>query len=415
LFTTGRAEMWRNAAIFTAKAGGKCGLYLHEFAEARGRLVLFYDQQEGRSPSDETRFHFEEFVLAHARHRALKDTVEVVRFFACPKCNTPVPDAYVRMLRDQGQNVFTCFCPGRGLVSLTQPEERLRYPSRVEAMEQSADRQRAFEMFIESARGETSTPSFTAWAGGERVPLAIVFTDVVGSTAPAEHLKDERSNEVRRAHFAQCRKLIDQYVGREIKTIGDGFMAAFRSVEKALDYAIALQANPGHPQVELRAGIHTGPMSLEKHDHFGGAVNFAARVVDAIDRAEIWLSEQAREDLDRSRARQHREWTWDRHDGVPMKGFPGFFTLWSLGQRPQQPTATGDRRAIRALIEKLYPETQFETLMFLLEMPLADRPSPDLTPAERRARLLAWCESPAGPGLARLEAELRELVEKDRL
>ena len=67
LFTTGRAEMWRNAAVFTPKAGGKCGLYLHEFAEARGRLVIFYDQYEGESPSDETRFHFEEFVLAHAQ------------------------------------------------------------------------------------------------------------------------------------------------------------------------------------------------------------------------------------------------------------------------------------------------------------------------------------------------------------
>ena len=26
LSTTARAEMWRNAAVFTAKAGGKCGL-----------------------------------------------------------------------------------------------------------------------------------------------------------------------------------------------------------------------------------------------------------------------------------------------------------------------------------------------------------------------------------------------------
>src|SRR4051812_1899819 len=108
-------------------------------------------------------------------------------------------------------------------------------------MEQSADRQRDFEMFVQSARGETSTPKFTAWAGDERVTLAIVFTDVVGSTALGEELKDASTNEVRRAHFAQSRRLIDQYNGREIKTIGDSFMAAFCSVEKALDYARALQ------------------------------------------------------------------------------------------------------------------------------------------------------------------------------
>jgi hypothetical protein len=38
LFTTGRAEMWRNAAVFTARAGGKCGLFLHEFTKGARRF-----------------------------------------------------------------------------------------------------------------------------------------------------------------------------------------------------------------------------------------------------------------------------------------------------------------------------------------------------------------------------------------
>lgn len=327
LFTTGRAEMWRNAAVFTAKAGGKCGLYLHEFAEARGRLLIFYDQNEGQQPSDETRFNFEEFVVAHAQRHALDGTVDLVRFFVCANGH-PVPDDYVRLLRDQGKNVFDCPCGAR--VSLAEPKERLRFASKVEAMEQSADRQRNFEMFVESARGETSTPSFTAWAGDERVTLAIVFTDVVGSTALGEELKDDRMNQVRRAHFAQSRKLIDQYKGREIKTIGDSFMAAFRSVEKALDYARALQSNPGHAQVQIRAGIHIGPMQVEEDDVFGGAVNFAARVVGAIKGAEIWLSDRAKKDMESSGAKQHAQLKWEQHDGVQMKGFIGGFTLWSL-------------------------------------------------------------------------------------
>ena len=95
-------------------------------------------------------------------------------------------------------------------MSLEEPKERLRYPSKLKTMGQAADRQRDFEIFVESARGEMSTPSFTEWAGDERVTLAIVFTDVVGSTALGEELKDEGMNEVRRAHFAQSRKLIKQ-------------------------------------------------------------------------------------------------------------------------------------------------------------------------------------------------------------
>jgi len=325
LFSTGRAEMWRNAAVFTAKAGGKCGLFLHEFAEARGRLILFFPDDLA---SAETRFHFEEFVLAHARRHGLDGTVEMVRFFVCPDCGDPVPDSYVRRLRDKGKMEFNCPCGGT--VSLAEPKERIHFRSKVGVMDRSADRQREFDAFVVSAKGETSTKSFHDWAGGEQVTLAIVFTDVVGSTALGEEIRDEAMNIVRRAHFAQSRQLIGQFQGREIKTIGDSFMAAFKCVSLALDYARALQADAGHSQVQIRAGIHIGTIHVEEGDVFGGTVNFAARVVGAIKEAEIWLSERAKEDIDRLGAAKHKGLKWERHEGVAMKGFPGGFTLWAL-------------------------------------------------------------------------------------
>jgi class 3 adenylate cyclase len=181
-----------------------------------------------------------------------------------------------------------------------------------------------------SAKGETSTKSFQDWAGGEQV--AIVFTDVVGSTALGEEIRDEAMNEVRRAHFAQSRRLIGQFQGREIKTIGDSFMAAFKCADAARDYARALQGNTGHPQVRIRAGIHIGPMRVEAGDVFGGTVNFAARVVGAIQDAKIWLSERAKEDIDRLGAAEHKGLKWERHDleTGQLKGFPGKFTLWAV-------------------------------------------------------------------------------------
>lgn len=120
--------------------------------------MIFYDHHDGQSPSDETRFHFEEFVLAHAHRRALDGTVELVRFFVCANCGDPVPDSYVKRLRDRGVKEFDCPCGTK--VSLAESKERLRYTSKVSSVEQSADRQRDFEMFVESARGETSTPDF---------------------------------------------------------------------------------------------------------------------------------------------------------------------------------------------------------------------------------------------------------------
>jgi class 3 adenylate cyclase len=176
----------------------------------------------------------------------------------------------------------------------------------------------------------TRTRSFIEWAGGERVSLAIVFTDVVGSTALGDKIKDDSMNEVRRAHFTQSRILIERCKGLEIKTIGDCFMTAFRSVENALDYAMGLQTNTGHPKVQIRAGIHIGPMTVEENDVFGGTVNFAARVVSAIKGAEIWVSERAKEDLDIAGVKNHAQLKWEQHRGVKMRGFDGEFSLWSL-------------------------------------------------------------------------------------
>jgi class 3 adenylate cyclase len=287
-------------------------------------LILFFD----RHASAETRFHFEEYVLSHARRRALDGSVDLLRFFVCPRCGEPVPDAYVRVLRGKGKIRFECPCGG--IVPLAEPKERMRFESEVEAMDESADRQRDFDAFVISAKAETNTSSFQDWAGGKQVTLAIAFTDVLGSTALGEEIRDEAMDEVRRAHFAQSRALIRRFKGREIKTIGDSFMAAFKCVEAALDFARALQANTGHQQVRVRAGIHIGPMRVEEGDVFGGTVNFAARVVGAIQGAEIWVSDRAKEDIDRLGAARHRQLKWLRQDGVVLKGFSGAFTLWSL-------------------------------------------------------------------------------------
>jgi class 3 adenylate cyclase len=189
-----------------------------------------------------------------------------------------------------------------------------------------------FDAFIMSAKVETDTANFREWAGDERVTLAIVFTDIVSSTAMGEKLRDEAMSEIRRMHFAQSRKLINRFNGREIKTIGDSFMVAFRNVVTALDYALALFKNTGHPQVQIRAGIHIGQMEVEEGDVFGGTVNFAARVVGAISGAEIWLSDRAKEDIDRLGAVRHKKLDWKYHEHVDMKGFTGKVDLWSINE-----------------------------------------------------------------------------------
>lgn len=137
-------------------------------------------------------------------------------------------------------------------------------------------------------------------------------------------------NEVRQAHFAQSRRLIEEFSGCEIKITGDNFMAAFRNNHAALDDVRSLQKLTGHPKVRIGAHVHMGSIKIDENDEFGGAVNYVTRVAGAIKDAEIWLSDRAKEDIGRFGSAKHNELKWRQHENLTMKGFPGRWMLWEL-------------------------------------------------------------------------------------
>jgi class 3 adenylate cyclase len=133
---------------------------------------------------------------------------------------------------------------------------------------------------------DTLSETLREWARDDRVTLAIVFTDIVGSTALGRALGDEQMNGARHAHFGHSRALLARHAGREIKTIGDSVMAVFRSIKGALDYAHALYLDPGHRALQargVRAGVHIGSVDIVGEDASGTEVDVAARVVDGIE------------------------------------------------------------------------------------------------------------------------------------
>ena len=180
-------------------------------------------------------------------------------------------------------------------------------------------------------RPSSSQPNLIAWAGGPRATLAVVFTDIVGSTSLRGRLKDERMSEMLRAHFAQGDALLAEHGGRRVKTIGDGLMALFRSAGAALDFARRLQANPGPQELRIRAGIHVGEIDIEADDVAGMEVHVAARATEAIKGSRICLTARAKSDVDRLGARHHRSLSWEHRESVAFKGLEGHrFTLWLL-------------------------------------------------------------------------------------
>jgi adenylate cyclase len=111
-----------------------------------------------------------------------------------------------------------------------------------------------------------------------------MFTDMVGSTSSAQdneaealRLRDEQADLVR--------PLFAAHQGREIKSMGDGFLSEFGSALRAVQCAIDIQqhlhernSQPGTPPIQLRIGIHLGDVEQRESDIFGDAVNIASRI-----------------------------------------------------------------------------------------------------------------------------------------
>jgi class 3 adenylate cyclase len=184
-----------------------------------------------------------------------------------------------------------------------------------------------------TANDDARAQQLTQWIGADRAILAIVFTDVVDSTLLGGRLGEETMFKVWGAHFGRSRQLIADHRGYPVKSLGDGDMALFKTVDVALDYALAVQANPGHPELRVRAGIHIGPVQVLAHDIGGREISFAARVIGANKGAEIWLSNEAKRHIDLLNSARHKDIYWVKHPNMELKGFDGTFTLWALAGR----------------------------------------------------------------------------------
>jgi len=141
-------------------------------------------------------------------------------------------------------------------------------------------------------------------AGGLAVKrLAILFTDIKGSTALYERIGDMKAFNLVRQHFGVLRDVIAANHGALVKTIGDAVMASFHEPLNAIRAALDMLAqirrfndNAGDELITLKIGAHVGQclaVTLNgRLDYFGQTVNLAARVQDLAVENEICLSDE---------------------------------------------------------------------------------------------------------------------------
>ena len=102
---------------------------------------------------------------------------------------------------------------------------------------------------------------------------AIMFTDIIGYTSLMGKDEDLAFNLIRKNLRIQ-KSLIRRYDGHFLKEIGDGILASFPLASDAVKCAKSIQTAVFAEGYELRIGIHTGEMILEKeHSGFRGSRN----------------------------------------------------------------------------------------------------------------------------------------------
>jgi serine/threonine-protein kinase len=145
----------------------------------------------------------------------------------------------------------------------------------------------------------------------------VLFMDVVGYSKllinEQRELQQQLSEIVRNTEQFRAAEA----AGKLIRLpVGDGMaLVFFNSPEAPVKCALEIsEALKGHPQLKLRMGIHSGPVSgvtdvNDRSNVAGAGINIAQRVMDCGDAGHILLSKRLAEDL-----AQFRQWNPYLHD-----------------------------------------------------------------------------------------------------
>jgi class 3 adenylate cyclase len=118
----------------------------------------------------------------------------------------------------------------------------------------------------------------------------LLFTDIVGSTDRLRDLGDTAWAALLTRHHEVIRAVLAAHGGREVNTIGDGFLARFEAPAPAMRAAAATMAGVAPLGIEIRVGLHTGEVELQGNEVTGVGVHLAARVMAEASAGQVLVS-----------------------------------------------------------------------------------------------------------------------------
>lgn len=190
---------------------------------------------------------------------------------------TPVAEIEHSLRKDQRLEAAMEVLKGEGLVSVVASD---RGP-----------------VYIATSAGVAAMSSHGIHSLPGNALVAVVFTDLVESTALIELLGEAEAHATRLRHFTLLRSVIANWGGREVKCLGDGLMVVFDRPGDALSAAREMQRAviSDADACRLRIGIDAGEPMRAAGDYFGTPVIVAKRLCDAAAAGEILITDRAYE------------------------------------------------------------------------------------------------------------------------
>jgi class 3 adenylate cyclase len=197
---------------------------------------------------------------------------------------------------DEARNTAFCLvsAPNKEAINKTHAEAHGMVPNEVIEVDPTV-----VDAFLGRIKDPVPTEGTGATVEVLREPAfrAIMFTDLKDSTAMTKRLGEAKALHLLHIHNAMTRNAIRDFDGREVKHTGDGLMASFGSVSKAIVCAIAIQkafaayneSNPETP-LYLRIGLSAGEPVEEDNDLFGTTVQLAARTCAYAEPSQILIT-----------------------------------------------------------------------------------------------------------------------------
>jgi len=158
---------------------------------------------------------------------------------------------------------------------------------------------------------------------------AIMFTDIQGSTNVSTTLGDEAVFALIQRHNDLVRTALGRFGGREVKHTGDGILASFVSVSRAVEASNNIQRDCAEqsaegPPMSIKIGISAGEPVEDSEDLFGASVNLAARICAHAAGGQTLVSGPVR---DLAIGKTHR---FVAQGSIGLKGFPDPVPLYEV-------------------------------------------------------------------------------------